>query len=110
MIDEQKMDEIMLTLGHTDFNRGTAFLRDGVKLYDGGMRRMTKEIYPTIAKIHGSTPSRVERCMRHSIERAWERGSYQGQTTWFGYTVNPEKGTPTVGEYLARMARICHED
>lgn len=110
MINAQKLDKIMLELGHSDNLTGTEYLRRGVALYDGGSTRMTKELYPAIAKAAGSTPARVERAMRHSIGRAWERGSLDAQLRFFGHSVDPARGAPTVGEYLARVARICHEN
>jgi len=109
-INKQKMDDIMLDLGHAENLLGTGYLRLGIEFYSNGMTRMTKELYPAIAKAANSTPARVERAMRHSIETAWDRGSELTQLRYFGWSVNPEKGAPTVGEYVARMARVCHED
>ena len=110
MINTQKLNKIMLDLGHRENILGTAYLRHGVTLYDGGLRSMTKELYPTIAKEVDSTPSRVERAMRHSITSAWGRGSTEEQVLLFGYTVDPKRGAPTVGEFIALVARECHED
>ena len=110
MIDEQKMDEVLLELGHDDFNRGTSYIREGVKHYDAGLRLMTKELYPAIAKAHQSTPTRVERIMRHSIEKAWSRNPLEVQLRYFGGSVDPDRGKPTVGEYVARLARVCREN
>lgn len=103
-----KIDEVMTELGHPDNLLGTSYLREAIKEYRPGMG-ITKELYPSIAAAAGTTPSRVERAMRHSIDRAWERGSYDAQQRWFGYTVDPSKGRPTVSEYVARMARIYRE-
>lgn len=110
MINEEKMDNVLLELGHDDFNRGTAYIRQALRCYDCGGRMMTKEIYPAVARAAGSTSARVERCMRHAIEKAWSRGSIEAQRKWFGYSIDPERGTPTVGEYVARLARICREN
>ena len=109
MINKEKMDAIMLELGHPDSLAGTEQLRIGISLYRPGVS-MTKELYPAIAKAAGSTTQRVERSMRHSICTAWQRGSFDAQLRYFGCSVDPERGVPTVGEYLARMARICHEN
>ena len=109
MINEQKLDAILLELGHDDFSRGTAYLRQAVKMYEPGMT-MTKDLYPGVAKAVGSTASRVERCMRHSIEKAWLRNNLQGQLKYFGWSVDPDRGRPTIGEYVARLAKICQED
>lgn len=110
MINEEKLDKVLLELGHDDYNRGTAYLREAVKLYDRGAAGITKEIYPTIGKAHGSTGARVERCIRHSTEKAWQRGSSEAQAKYFGFSVDPSKGKPSNGEYIARLARICHEE
>lgn len=109
-IDEVKLDELLLDLGHDDFNAGTALLREAVKAYCPGMQ-LTKELYPTIARKHGSTAARVERNIRHSLDKAWGRGSVKAQFDVFRWSYSPEHGRPTVGEYIARLARVCsHED
>ncbi len=109
MIDEKKLDAVLLELGHDDYSLGTAYIRAGVSLY-GLDSRMTKEVYPDIARVYQSTPSRVERCIRHSIEKAWSRGSNDAQLKYFGYSINPNTGKPRNGEYIARLARICREE
>ena len=108
-INEQKLDEVMLELGHAENIKGTGYIRIGAALYERGMA-MTKELYPAIAKAANTTPSRVERAMRHSITSAWDRGSLEAQRKYFGYTVHPNKGAPTVGEYIARIVRVCGAD
>lgn len=108
-INEQKLDEVMLELGHRDSVKGTEYLRIGAALYERGMS-MTKELYPAIAKAAKTTPSRVERAMRHSITSAWDRGSWEAQRKYFGHSVDPDKGKPTVGEYIARIVRVCGAD
>lgn len=110
MINEAILDNLLLDLGHNDFNRGTAQLRTAVRYWDANPHpAMTKELYPAVAKYHGTTAARVERNMRHSIEQAWLRCDYQARVRWFGNSVNPVTGRPTVGEYVARLARICHD-
>lgn len=103
-----KIDKLMNELGHPENIRGTRYLRAAVQDYRPGMS-ITKELYPGIAASEGTTPSRVERAMRHSIDRAWERGNCDVQNKWFGYSIDPQKGRPTVSEYVARMARIYRE-
>ena len=65
---------------------------------------ITKVLYPTIAKHHDSTPSRVERAIRHAIEVAWSRGDIQTLTYYFGSTVDKFKGKPTNSEFIALLA------
>lgn len=108
-IDEKKLDEVMLELGHTENIKGTGYIRIAAALYERGMA-MTKELYPAIAKAANTTPSGVERALRHSITSAWGRGSTEAQLKYFGHTVHPDKGAPTVGEYLARIVRVCGAD
>lgn len=65
---------------------------------------VTKVLYPMIAKRYNTTPSRVERAIRHAIELAWDRGNVEYLNTFFGYTINVEKGKPTNSEFIAIVA------
>ena len=65
---------------------------------------ITKILYPTIAKNHQTTPSRVERAIRHAIEVAWSRGKMDTIDELFGYTVSVGKGKPTNSEFIALIA------
>ena len=65
---------------------------------------VTKVLYPTIAKKHGTTSSRVERAIRHAIEVAWNRGRMETLDALFGYTINTGKGKPTNSEFIALIA------
>ena len=103
-----KIDTVLRELGHPENLTGTRLLRMAVKVYEPGMR-ITKELYPALARAVDSTPSRVERSMRHSIESAWLRSPIEVQNKWFGNTINPNTGKPTVGEYVATVAMICRE-
>lgn len=65
---------------------------------------MTKELYPTVAAMNGTTPSRVERAIRHAIELAWNRGKLETLNSLFGYTIQNDKGKPTNSEFIAIIA------
>ena len=65
---------------------------------------VTKELYPSIAKKYNTTPSRVERAIRHAIEVAWNRGKLETIDALFGYTVQNDKGKPTNSEFIAIIA------
>lgn len=108
-IDKTKLEAVMLELGHPENLQGTEYLRMVAALYEPGMS-ITKELYPAIARAAHTMPSRVERNMRHSICRAWERGSWEAQQRYFGSSVDPRRGAPTVGEYVARIVRVCGEN
>ena len=68
------------------------------------LNSITKILYPTIAKKHQTTPSRVERAIRHAIEVAWSRGKMDTIDELFGYTVSTGKGKPTNSEFIALIA------
>ena len=65
---------------------------------------MTKILYPTVAKKYQTTTSRVERAIRHAIEVAWDRGDVDTLNSYFGYTVQNNRGKPTNSEFIAMIA------
>ncbi|MHB1406171.1 MAG: sporulation transcription factor Spo0A [Desulfitobacteriaceae bacterium] len=65
---------------------------------------VTKELYPMIAAKYQTTPSRVERAIRHAIELAWDRGNVEFMNRFFGYTINVDRGKPTNSEFIAMVA------
>ena len=68
------------------------------------MNSVTKCLYPSVAKKHGTTSSRVERAIRHAIEVAWDRGDVDVLNSYFGYTIHSSKGKPTNSEFIALIA------
>ena len=68
------------------------------------LNSITKILYPTIAKRNQTTPSRVERAIRHAIEVAWSRGNMEIINNLFSYTVSTGKGKPTNSEFIALIA------
>ena len=65
------------------------------------LESVTKQLYPRVASQYNTTPSRVERAIRHAIEIAWDRGNLDTLNAFFGYTVNTCKGKPTNSEFIA---------
>ena len=65
---------------------------------------ITKELYPDIAKAFHTKANRVERAMRHAIEKAWMQGNAEFQDKVFGYTISTKTGKPTNGEFIAMLA------
>jgi two-component system response regulator (stage 0 sporulation protein A) len=87
--------------------KGYQYLRDAIMMSVEDMEMLnsiTKVLYPTIAKNHQTTPSRVERAIRHAIEVAWSRGKMDTIDELFGYTVSTGKGKPTNSEFIALIA------
>lgn len=87
--------------------KGYQYLREAIMMSveDPGMiSSITKILYPTIAKRFQTTPSRVERAIRHAIEVAWSRGRMETLDALFGYTIDTGKGKPTNSEFIALIA------
>jgi len=68
------------------------------------MEAVTKELYPAVAEKYDTTPTRVERAIRHAIEVAWNRGNTEATARYFGYTVDSARGKPTNSEFIALIA------
>jgi two-component system, response regulator, stage 0 sporulation protein A len=87
--------------------KGYQYLRHGITMVVENMDilgAITKELYPAIAKKNNTTPTRVERAMRHAIEVAWNKGDIETINSLFGYTVHNNKGKPTNSEFIALIA------
>lgn len=87
--------------------KGYLYLRDAILAVISRIELLgavTKELYPMIATKYKTTPSRVERAIRHAIEVAWNRGNFEVINSLFGYTVNLERGKPTNSEFIAMVA------
>lgn len=87
--------------------KGYHYLRDAIIMAIDDMdvlNAVTKVLYPTVAKKHQTTASRVERAIRHAIEVAWSRGKLDTLDELFGYTVSNGKGKPTNSEFIALIA------
>ncbi|MGD0621628.1 MAG: sporulation transcription factor Spo0A [Thermacetogeniaceae bacterium] len=87
--------------------RGYQYLRDAIINVIREMTLLgavTKELYPMIAEKYNTTPSRVERAIRHAIELAWDRGNVDLMNKVFGYTIDVERGKPTNSEFIAMVA------
>ena len=104
---EAMVTAIIHEIGVPAHIKGYQYLREGIILTVRNMEvinAVTKVLYPEIAKRFGTTPSRVERAIRHAIEVAWDRGDLETLQKYFGYTVNSAKGKPTNSEFIAMIA------
>ncbi len=87
--------------------KGYQYLREAILIAVNDMdviNAITKVLYPQVAKTFATTPSRVERAIRHAIEVAWDRGDLDTLQRFFGYTVSNTKGKPTNSEFIALIA------
>ena len=104
---EAMVTAIIHEIGVPAHIKGYQYLREGIMLAVRNMdviNAVTKVLYPEIAKRFDTTPSRVERAIRHAIEVAWDRGDLETLQKYFGYTVNSAKGKPTNSEFIAMIA------
>ena len=104
---DEKISNIFITVGIPAHIKGYQYLRDAIMMAVEDMNMLnsiTKILYPTIAKNHQTTPSRVERAIRHAIEVAWSRGKMDTIDELFGYTVSVGKGKPTNSEFIEPIA------
>ncbi|MFV0441897.1 MAG: sporulation transcription factor Spo0A [Lachnospirales bacterium] len=104
---ETKTTEILKDIGVPAHIRGYVFMRESIILavHDADvLNYITKGLYPEIAIKNNTTPSRVERAIRHAIEVAWSRGSYEQKERLFGYTIDANRGKPTNSEFIALIA------
>lgn len=105
---EIKISELFIRFGIPASISGYTYLRRAVIMSaespDMLKRRITKELYPEIAKEYHTTPARVERAMRHAITVAWNRGELELLERLFGYTIDQNKGKPANSEFIAMIA------
>ncbi len=100
------ISDIMRQIGVPAHIKGYQYLRTAIKLSVDDpemLDSVTKLLYPTVAKIYNTTPSRVERAIRHAIEVAWDRGDVDVLSSYFGYTIPSQRGKPTNSEFIAMI-------
>lgn len=111
-VNREKSYQVMVTsilheVGVPAHIKGYVYLREAIKLVMDDIDLLggiTKTLYPMIAKKYETTPSRVERAIRHAIEVAWNRGRVETIDNIFGYTIDQNKGKPTNSEFIAMVA------
>lgn len=104
---EKDVTEMIHEIGVPAHIKGYQYLREAIMMSvetPSMISSITKILYPTIAKKFQTTPSRVERAIRHAIEVAWSRGRMETLDNLFGYTIDTGKGKPTNSEFIALIA------
>ncbi|RJX23642.1 MAG: sporulation transcription factor Spo0A [Dethiobacter sp.] len=103
----EEITQIIHEIGIPAHIKGYLYLRDAIAMVAEEIELLgsvTKILYPRIAQKFETTPSRVERAIRHAIEVAWARNNIETIKKFFGYTINTEKGKPTNSEFIALVA------
>ena len=99
---EEKISDIFMAIGVPPHIKGYAYLREGIKITV--INNVTKGLYPGIAEKFGTTPSKVERAIRHAIEVAWNRGRIEAINAVFGTRIYLGTEKPTNSEFIALVA------
>ncbi len=112
-----QITEILHQIGVPAHIKGYQYVREAIRLTVENpemLNSVTKILYPTVAKGYKSTASRVERAIRHAIEVAWDRGDVDVLNSYFGYTIQSQRGKPTNSEFVAMISdkirlkrRVC---
>ena len=103
---EERLPELLHMIGIPAHIKGYRYVRYAIvfaKNNPEAIESVTKALYPAVAKEYGTTPSRVERAIRHAIEVAWDRGDPQIFEKTFGFSIDPKRGKPTNSEFIAMM-------
>lgn len=101
------ISDIMHQIGVPAHIKGYQYLRTAILMTvrdNDVINSVTKVLYPTVAKKYQTTTSRVERAIRHAIEVAWDRGDVETLNSYFGYTIQNNRGKPTNSEFIAMIA------
>ena len=109
---ETILRQILLELGSPDHLVGHPYVVEAILLVVEDrtyIDSITFGLYPQLAAKFDTTASRVERAMRHLIEVTWTRGDWEVLAHYFGNTISPDKGKPTNGEFVARIANIVKQ-
>lgn len=104
---EEMVTSIIHEVGVPAHIKGYQYVREAIMITVEDMdviNSVTKILYPEVAKRYHTTPSRVERAIRHAIEVAWDRGDLETLQRFFGYTVSNAKGKPTNSEFIAMIS------
>lgn len=104
---EAQVTRIIHQIGVPAHIKGYQYLRTAIMMTindSEAINSVTKILYPTVAKKYSTTTSRVERAIRHAIEVAWDRGDVDTLNSYFGYTIQNNRGKPTNSEFIAMIA------
>lgn len=103
---EREVTAVIHEVGVPAHIKGYQYVREAIVIavQDMDVINAVTKVYPEVARRYSTTPSRVERAVRHAIEVAWDRGDLETLQRYFGYTVSNTKGKPTNSEFIAMIA------
>lgn len=104
---DEKIANLFISVGIPAHIKGYQFLREAIKMTietPDIINSITKRLYPGIAEHYQTSPSKVERAIRHAIEVAWNRGKIENINNVFGIKIYSPNDKPTNGEFIALVA------
>lgn len=104
---KQRVTNMLHEIGIPTHIKGYSYVRQAIIVAVNNpdiINAITKELYPQVAEAFNTTPSRVERAVRHAIEIAWCNGDMDILHKYFGYTISPNKGKPTNSQFISLLA------
>ena len=107
------IEDMLTKLGMPNAIMGFRYAVEAIRLAaedEDYVFNITKGLYPAVAKLCGTTPSRTERAIRHGIELVWDRGDIDTLDEFFGNSISNSKGTPTNSEFIARLALLVKRE
>ena len=111
---DEKITAVFLSVGIPAHIKGYHYLREAIRMVYNKpelISHITKELYPGIAKRFNTSPSKVERAIRHAIEVSWTRGKIENVNKLFGFNIYGKNEKPTNGEFIALVAdKLIIED
>ncbi len=109
MIDDKylkvRITKLLHDLGIPSHIKGYEYVREGIiMVYENPINRgITKVIYPNIASKYNTTPTKVERAIRHAIEVGWNRGDLDLMEEVFGNSIDIDRAKPTNSEFIMTL-------
>ena len=110
---EYSIDKLLCRIGMPVCLKGYSYARLAIiyAIQDSqSIYKMTKQIYPMVARTFNTTSSRVERAIRHAVERTWETGTVKQAVRIYGYLIRDTEFKPTNSEFIAEMAEIVKRE
>lgn len=110
---EKRVTSIISEIGVPAHIKGFSYARSAIIMTVKNpdmINAVTKVLYPSVAKMYSTSPSRVERAIRHSIEVAWGRGNIETLDEIFGYSIDDSRGKPTNSEFIAIIADLIRHE
>ncbi len=108
----EEVERTLIRLGVPQHIVGYRYLQDAIEMCvkdANSIYMITKNLYPRVASIHGTTASKVERAIRHAVDLSFERCDSEYYDEIFGSTISPSKGKATNGEFIARISSVVRK-